>query len=117
MSSRSGWLITVLSACTILAACAEGAPAAAPDEITADPLLAVPPSVCGNGMKEPGESCDCPESATTMCAAPEESCEKLGMGTGSVYCDANTCMLITQLCTTGQGATAGTSGGAAGAGR
>ena len=108
----------VVSACNILAACAEGMSSDAPGIQQADPLLAVPPAVCGDGMKDKLEACDCPKSATTMCAAPEAvTCESLGMGSGTVYCDATSCMFITAMCTTGQGATGGTSGGAAGVGR
>ena len=113
MSSRFGWLITLFSAFSFVVACAEGAPASAPDVQLANADLAIPPAVCGDGMKDKNEMCDCPESATGMCAVPEEiTCSSLGMGSGQVYCDATTCLFVTAMCSMVQGNTGGTGGGA-----
>jgi|SRR4051812_7746822 hypothetical protein len=99
MSSRTGWLIPALLASSILAACAEGAPAAPPGQLPADSSLGAAKAVCGDGMKDATELCDCPATTSTMCMAPTGvTCEMLGMGTGSVYCLAGQCTFVTSQC-------------------
>ena len=119
MSPRLGWLSTCLLALSFAAACAEGAPAAPPGEYPADPTLGEAKPECGNGVREMGELCDCPPTATTMCEAPEGvTCQSLMKGTGTVYCQPKVCMYITDFCTmpgapgggAGQGGGAGASG-------
>jgi hypothetical protein len=116
MSSRLGWLPTCLLAFSFAAACAEGAPAAPPGEYPADPSLGETKPECGNGMREQGEYCDCPVTATMMCEAPEGvSCESLMKGTGTVYCAPKACIYITDFCTMpGNPSTAGMGGANAG---
>jgi len=109
MSVRPRWLATVFAVSLSLAACAEGAPAAPPDQMPATP--AAPVFVCGNNVREGNEVCDCPETASLMCAVPATvTCESLMMGTGTVYCDPNTCNYILTFCS------AGSAGGGAGMG-
>lgn len=114
MSSRFGWSIPALCACFVLAACAEGAPAAPPGQMQADPLLGAPKAMCGDGMwDKKTEQCDCPKTTSTMCMAPSETtCETLGMGTGPVYCLAGQCTLVTSACSASSMSNAGN--GAAG---
>lgn len=115
MSSRFGWLLPISATCvfSLLAACAEGAPAAPPGQQRADPLLGVPKAVCGDGMKDKSELCDCPMTTSTMCMAPSGvTCETFGMGTGSVYCLAGQCTFVTSSCSmSAQPAGAGTGAG------
>lgn len=99
MSSRLAWLIPALCAFSILASCAEGAPAAPPDQMRADSTLGQPKAVCGDGMKDKDEQCDCPVTTSTMCMVPAEvTCAALAMGTGPVYCAAQTCTFVTEMC-------------------
>jgi hypothetical protein len=109
MSSRLGWLSSLLLAFSFAAACAEGAPAAPAGELPADPTLGETKPVCGNGVREKNELCDCPATTSTMCEAPEGiSCESLMKGTGTVYCAPRLCVYITDFCTMpGSGGVAG----------
>ncbi|HKU39261.1 MAG TPA: hypothetical protein VJR89_13965 [Polyangiales bacterium] len=102
----------------VLSACAEGAPAAPADEKMADITLGQTPAMCHNGMLEKGELCDCRPETSTMCEAPSNvTCESLMLGVGPVFCDAQTCMLVTSMCSLGKpGGGAGASGGQAGRG-
>jgi hypothetical protein len=114
MSSRFSWFIPALCA-FFIAACAEGAPAAPPGQMAANPLLGQTPAVCGDGMwdKKAGEQCDCPKTTSTMCMAPSDTtCETLGMGTGPVYCLAGQCTFVTSACSAQMNSNAGN--GAAG---
>jgi hypothetical protein len=114
MSSRFGWLILAFCASFILAACAEGAPAAPPGQQVADPLLGAVPAVCGDGTRDKSEMCDCPKTTSTMCMAPSDTtCASMGMGTGNVYCVAGQCILDTSSCSM----RTTTGGGGNGAGR
>jgi hypothetical protein len=80
----------------------------------ADPLLGATQPVCGDGMKDKAEPCDCPMTASTMCMGPMGvTCDSLGMGTGNVYCAAGKCTLITSSCSM----STMTGGGGSGAGR
>jgi hypothetical protein len=120
MSPRLGWLSACLLAFSFVAACAEGAPAAPPGEYPADPTLGAPKAMCGNGMRETGELCDCPPTASTMCEAPEGvTCESLIKGTmGTVYCLPKVCIYITDFCKDPAGNAPGAGmGGGANAGR
>lgn len=119
MSSQFGWLILAFCASFMFAACAEGAPAAPPNQQTADPLLGAVQAVCGDGMwDKKTEQCDCPETASTMCMLPPDdmtTCTSLGMGMGTVYCEALKCTYFTQSCSMprtngGGGSGAGTGG-------
>jgi hypothetical protein len=114
MSPRLGWISTCLLACSFAAACAQGAPSAPPDAYYADPSLAEEKPVCGNGVREKNELCDCPPTASMMCAAPDGvTCESLMKGTGMVYCAPKLCTYITDFCTMpGNPGGAGMSGGA-----
>ena len=115
MSSRFGWLFPALCATSILTACAEGAPAAPPEQMRADSSLGMAKPVCGDGMKDKTEVCDCPATTSTMCMAPSGvTCETLGMGTGPVYCAAGMCNFVTSACSMSTGNTGGS--GAAGRG-
>ena len=116
MFVRPRWLATVFVVSLACAACAEGAPAAPPEQSPAVP--AAPVYVCGNNVREGDEVCDCPETATLMCAVPSTvTCESMMMGTGTVYCDPNTCNYITTFCTAGNmPGGAGMGGAAAGRG-
>jgi hypothetical protein len=114
MSSRFGWLIPAFCAFFVLAACAEGAPAAPPGQTLADPLLGAVQPVCGDGMRDKSEPCDCPMTTSTMCMAPADvTCATLNMGTGNVYCMAGQCKLVTSSCSMA----APPGGGGTGAGR
>jgi hypothetical protein len=114
MSVRHRWLASVFVVSLLLAACAEGAPAAPPDQIPAMP--AAPVTVCGNNVREGAEVCDCPATATIMCAVPATvTCESLMRGTGTVYCDPRMCNYITTFCTLGMQGGAGM-GGTSGSG-
>jgi hypothetical protein len=100
MSLRPRWLVSMFFVSNVLAACAEGAPSMPPDQPVARP--AAPITVCGNGMREGIEQCDCPPTASMMCAAPSGvTCESLSMGTGTVYCKPFECTFITTFCTMG----------------
>lgn len=117
MSSRFGWLIPVsaLLGSLVLAACAEGAPAAPPGQIQADATLGRAQAVCGDGMRDATEDCDCPVTTSTMCMAPSNTtCETLGMGTGPVYCLAGQCTFVTDSCSM---RSTPSGGGGSGAGR
>jgi hypothetical protein len=99
---------------SILAACAEGAPASSPDVEQANSMLGQPVDMCGDGIRGKTEPCECPKTATMMCAPPEGvDCASLNMGTGNVYCAAGACTLITSMCS----ASTGPVGGMGGAGR
>jgi hypothetical protein len=114
MSVRPRWLATVFAVSLAFAACAEGAPAAPPEQTPAMP--AAPVFVCGNNVREGDEVCDCPETATLMCAVPATvTCENLMLGTGTVYCDPDTCNYITTFCSAGMPGGAGM-GGSSGSG-
>lgn len=118
MFPRLGWLSIFFLACAFAGACAEGASSNPPGEFPANPALGIPQPVCGNGMRETGELCDCPVTATMMCEAPAGvTCESLGKGMGTVYCAPKVCMYITEFCSgsmnpggAGQGSSAGRGG-------
>jgi len=118
MASRLSRLATLVYLVVLAVACAEGAPAAPPGQQQADPLLGQPQAVCGDGIKAMTEYCECPPTASVMCEGPREvTCQSLMMGTGTIYCDPNTCTYITRFCTAGAGTPgAGGNGAAAGAG-
>ena len=100
MIVRPRWLAPVVFVPVLLAACAEGAPAVPADQMPA--MQAAPVYVCGNNLREGNEVCDCPETASLMCAVPATvTCESLMLGTGTVYCDPNTCNYITTFCSAG----------------
>jgi hypothetical protein len=114
MSSRFGWPFLAFCASFVFAACAEGAPSAPPGQLPANPLLGVEAAVCGDGVRDKSEPCDCPMTTSTMCMGPADvTCTTLNMGTGTVYCMARACTLVTSSCSM----STMTGGGGSGAGR
>jgi hypothetical protein len=57
-------------------------------------------SPCGNGVIDPGESCD----GTDLDGA---TCESLGEGTGTLSCDPVTCTFDTSMCSGNGSSTSG----------
>jgi hypothetical protein len=92
----------------LVAACAEGAPAAPVDSIEAP--LPMMEATCGNGKMDPGEMCECPKTASTTCALQGMTCDIMMNGTtGLLLCDAKTCLFNTDMC---KGPNGGPAGGA-----
>jgi len=115
MSSRLGWLVTVVwlaaASSASLTGCAEGAPAE--PAVVIDGLKPDAGSTCGNNVVDTGELCDCPATASIMCAVPATiTCDSMGMGTGLIYCDPQRCEFITEFCSKGTGGSGGSSGSA-----
>lgn len=71
-----------------LVACAEGSPADPPNHI--DPPAAKVEPLCGNGRLDPPmEQCECPNKMTTgQCPVEGMTCKDVGMGTGTLLCNA-----------------------------
>lgn len=119
MVSRLGLLATfVLLATPLLSACADGyasTPPGLPAGETPDAG-----STCGNNVVDiqSGEACDCPETSQSMCPVRSETttCMTLGMGTGQLLCNPNTCQFVTSLCSMGTKSTGGTGASSAGRG-
>jgi hypothetical protein len=81
------WMWAVCGAVT-LAACAEGSPSAPVQHIDPPPPMVAP--LCGNGRVDPPmEQCECPNKmTTTQCPIDGMSCKDVGMGTGTLLCNA-----------------------------
>lgn len=84
-----------------LISCAEGAPAftGAPTFDAGSGTVSPMPG-CGNGIVEDGENCDCKNLTTGSCIVtdPAQSCQSMMNESGTLLCDAQTCMFNTTMC-------------------
>ena len=107
------WVWAALGAVGLIG-CAEGSPAEPVNRIEPPPPVMEP--TCGNGkLDPPAEQCECPNKMTTgQCKVDGMTCADVGMGTGTLLCNAAPmCTFNFTMCTGGK-STGGTGAGGTG---
>lgn len=112
MNTRLPKILALLFVCSIAASCAQGAAAIPADAAIASPINTMTNPVCGNGIKEMGETCECqPNTQGTCAVTTNDTCETLNEGTGVLLCNASLCVFEVMHCSKGMAGSGGSGTG------